>query len=103
MEWYVYRHKINSDRIEKYNIFNHGSFNKEIKELLADASLSATEFKEKVYRCLQYYFWCKAEWEIVLGPWVGSRSNPQIKVDVFTQVWNNADRFIEYLNSQKEV
>ena len=33
-EWYVYRYNINKKRIEKYNIFNHGSFAKDIENII---------------------------------------------------------------------
>ena len=48
-----------------------------------------------------YYFWSKREWETVIYPWVGDEKAAK-KIDVFWQLQNNWDRFIEYLWDMSE-
>lgn len=37
------------------------------------------------------------EWEVVIGPWCGDRGTKEIKVDVYMQVMNNWDIFVDYV------
>lgn len=95
MEWYVYRHDINSDKIEPYNIFNHGGFSKDFKQAAKNCP-KKIEFASELKASLQYYFWSKSEWEILLSPWVGSAKNKPVKIDVYQQVMDNWRAFLEY-------
>ena len=52
-----------------------------------------------VRRCI--IFWSKCEWETVIYPWVGDEKAAK-KIDVFWQLQNNWDRFIEYLWDMSE-
>ena len=45
IEWYVYYHDSNAQKIIKWNIFNHGSFTEKVKKLLKD-NLSRDEFED---------------------------------------------------------
>ena len=49
-----------------------------------------------------YYFWSKAEWEIILSPWCGGRDTKDIKIDVYDQVMNNWDIFVDYVFNSKK-
>lgn len=101
MEWYVYYHNYNKDKIEKYNIFDHGRFNQYVKKYLNECE-TKEEFAEELDNELAYYFMCRAEWEVVVGPWCGSRNNKPIKIDVYDQVMLNWDAFVDYVWSHKE-
>lgn len=57
-------------------------------------------FSDEVRRSLLYYFWCKYEWEITISSFPSKEKNT-VKVDVYWQVMNNWDRFIEYVWSFK--
>lgn len=37
------------------------------------------------------------QWEVVIGPWCGDRGTKEIKVDVYMQVMNNWDIFVDYV------
>ena len=54
-------------------------------------------FAEELRRSLFYYYCCKCEWEVVIGPWCGDRDTKEIKVDVYMQVMNNWDIFVDYV------
>lgn len=101
MEWYVYYHNWNKDEIEKYNIFDHYKFRHDVELGLYQYDIKE-EFAEDIEAELMYYFWSKAEWEVVVGPWCGSRNNKPIKIDVYDQVMLNWNAFVDYVWAHKE-
>ena len=129
MKWNVYRHNINSRKIEAYNIFDHYSFCEEVQKHLSECT-NKEEFSEKLRRSLGYYFGYKAEWEIVLTSWTPhikmeelDRLNterekhikdwnkepyslyvePDVwkKIDIYEQVMNNWEIFLDYVWKEK--
>lgn len=98
IEWYVYYHDSNAQKIIKWNIFNHGSFKKEVDVLLKE-KIDKDDFSEKLKRKVMYYFWFKCEYEIILSPWTGRADD--IKIDVYDQIMMNFDRFVDYCWSFK--
>ncbi len=94
IEWYVYYHDSNAQKIVKWNVFNHGYFAEKVNKLLQD-KLSRSEFAEKLKRYLMYYMWSKCEYEIILSPCVGRADD--IKIDIYDQIMMNFDSFIDYV------
>jgi len=97
MEWYVYVEGINSHCIEKYNIFKHYRFMDDIKKIYKKHKDDYDTFCEEVCKSLQYYFWSKCEWEIILSDWPPSDTFEELKVDVYDQVMLNKDVFMKYV------
>lgn len=93
IEWYVYYHDSNKQKIIKWNIFNHGSFKKEVDMLLKE-KIDKDNFSEKLKREMMYYFWSRCEYEIILSPWTGRADD--IKIGVYDQIMMNFDRFVDY-------
>lgn len=90
MEWNVYYYNINRNKIELFNIFDHWSFCEYAKKAIKKLK-TKEEFAEQLKRELQYFFWSKAEYELVvhiegnrifLIPWCGCRNPEEIKIDV---------------------
>ena len=101
LKWNVYYHSINKNEITTLNIFNHWKFNEDVQKNLKKIK-DKDEFAEKLRRDLMYYFWSKSEYEIIISPWCGGRDTKDIKVDIYTQVMNNWDIFLDYVwNSKK--
>lgn len=100
IEWYVYYHDSNAQKIIRWNIFNHGSFTEKVKKLLKD-NLSRDEFEDGLKKYLMYYMWSKCEYEIILSPWTGRADN--IKIDVYDQIMMNWNSFVDYVWSLKEI
>ena len=106
--WNVFREIPNRWCIEPYNIFKHGCFREDVKKVLKTSRLNKAEKEEKIRRCLQYYFWCKCEHEIVICGFPPS-TNPEKdynkgkKVDIYTQVMMNWDIFFDYLWKNKKL
>lgn len=137
--WNVLVEDINRKEIVSYNIFDHVRFVtdlvKDYNKLKRDKTLEDFEaaFIERIKRNLMYYYWSKAEWEIVVTSWppymsldevdkVNNEINkyekeyghkPNIahfssavgeKIDVYDQIMLNWDMFAEYiLNHTKEL
>lgn len=91
LEWNVFYYDINRNKIATYNIFRHGRFNKYVEEAF-EISKTKEEFAKILRRELMYYFWSKAEWELVIEldednhifliPWCGCRNPEEVKIDV---------------------
>ncbi len=100
LEWNVFYYDINRNKITTYNIFKHSGFNKYIEKAFEKCK-TKEEFAEILRRELMYYFWSKAEWELVveldednhifLIPWCGCRNPEETKIDVTNDTifdWN---------------
>lgn len=96
MEWNVYYHDINKQEIITINIFNHGGFNEEIQNHLLKCK-DKSSFTEEVRRSLFYYFGSKSEYEIIISPWCGGGNTKDKKIDIYSQVMINFQRFIDYV------
>ena len=97
---WVFNH--NTQKIELYNILNHRAFAEEIDELLEECE-DIKEFSKELHAEAVFYFWCKAEWEIIMVPWCGCRDEEkaQSKIDVFSQLDANWDVFVKMLWEDK--
>lgn len=95
LEWNVIIYNINSQQIEIYNIFKHYKFSKEVKELISKEN-NKQHFESELKKILMYYFWCKAEWEIIVSDFP-SAQNVKEKFDVFSQIYNNFQHFANYI------
>ena len=98
--WNVIYYDRHLDRIGIFNIFDHREFLDEVQKSLKNCD-AIDSFADKLCHSLLYYFRYKYEWEIVIRPWSGGRDTKEIKVDVYWQVLNNWDRFLEYVWSTK--
>ena len=94
LEWNVFRFDINSKEIRLYNIFDHAGFCNSVTEIKRELSWDKTRFAEELRRRLQYYFWAKAEYEIIIGTMFGDTER---KVDIYTQIINNWEIFRDYV------
>jgi hypothetical protein len=51
IEWYVYYHDSNAQKIIKWNVFNHGTFTEKVNKLLQE-NLSKDEFADSLKNIL---------------------------------------------------
>lgn len=100
LKWFVYYHDSNLQEIKTFNIFKHSSFYKDVEEYLKRYK-DKEEFAERLKRSLMYYFWSKSEYEVIISPWCGGRNTEDIKIDVYNQVMNNWDVFLDYVWNSK--
>jgi hypothetical protein len=97
--WNVFYHNSNAKKIEFFNIFDHWKFKEEVEKALKK-SKTREELEKAVKSELMRYFWSKYEWEVLITPWP-EREDETIKVDVYWQVINNFDRFVDYIARNK--
>ena len=125
MVWNVYDYDINRKDINLYNVFKHHSFKQDVEELLK-GNLTFNKFSKRLKNIAQYYFWSKAEYEIVITSWlpyidnkeldrlVSERENCQCrlydvnldvskKIDIYNQLVINWDVFAAYVYSFKKI
>ena len=97
--WNVFYHNYNAKKIEFFNIFDHWRFKEEVEKALKK-SKTREELEKAIRSELFYFFNSKFEWEVLITPWP-TREDETIKIDVYWQVINNFDRFIDYLAKNK--
>ena len=129
LEWNVYRHSVNSKKIEQFNIFEHGRFLEDVKKDLKKCE-TKEEFADKLRGNLAYYYWGKCEWEVVISSFpvrikkeelerlndtfkkdseryghepysMWACPDVDMKVDIYEQVRLNWDIFVDYVWSHK--
>ena len=102
LKWYVIYDDWNARKIGPYNIFKHSEFHKEVQEHLKKYADDKEKFVKELRASLMYYFWAKAEWEVVVGPWICSTAEKALKIDVYDQVMLNWDVFVDYVWSHRK-
>ena len=103
MEWFVYKENPNARTIEKWNVFRHSAFEKEVCALLDEITMTKEKFAEKLESAARYCFWCRCEYEVVISEWppvnrerFPDRKEVAIKVDIFSQLQMNWEAFVNY-------
>ena len=96
MTWYVLYENYNAREFDTFNIFDHWAFRNDCYKIAHSKDMTKEKFAEEVRRKLMYYFWSKCEWEVIVSAWPPSERVRDKKLDVYTQVMMNYDRFIDY-------
>lgn len=94
LNWNVYYYNQNIDKIEPFNVFSHRNFYRAVLDIFGKYQ-HMDEFEEAIEKEAMYYFWCKAEYEVVVRGLFEQRA--WHKVDIYDQLKLNWDRFIDYL------
>lgn len=63
--WSAYNYRSFGQGLRVFNIFDHYSFMESVRKLLKKP-MSKEEFSELLRREVLYYYWSKAEWELVI-------------------------------------
>ena len=100
MEWNVYHYNINKSRIETFNIFCHSGFREDVQDH-AKKHEDKEAFAKAVKTSLMYYFWARSEYEILIRAWCGGNGDEEVKIDIYSQVMMNWDKFIDYLWNER--
>ena len=125
MIWNVFNHDFNHKKIEVWNIFAYRAFREDVEKLLKEV-LIYEEFSDRLQRLVLYYFWSKAEFEVVITSWPPYVDTSEIdrllverekypnyrshnikpdvrkKIDVYEQLQLNWKCFADYVWSFKE-
>ena len=104
LEWNVYVGNFNAKKIETHNVFRHARFVEDCRAAAKKFKDDKAAFAEEVRHSLMYYYWSKCEWEVIISHWPPAKGFDDSKVDVYSQVMLNWDRFIDYLwENRKEL
>lgn len=116
LKWNVYIENFNGRTIEEHNIFDHyglvnsllDKYNEIIlskitkdaprSEVTAILEANKEAFIEGLKRELGYYYWAKAEWEVVITTWPPYIDTNEIKRIVKEDSENTAHRYRTYVN-----
>lgn len=102
LEWNVYWEDFNKNQIIVRNVFNlSSSFNTYLKENFKKNNLKE-DFCKQLERDLQYCYWSKCEYEIIISSWL-SKDDCEIKIDVYDQIMINWDKFCNYVWENKSL
>ena len=130
LEWNVFCHNVNKNKIEIFNIFNHWKFSEDVQKSLKKFK-DKDEFAEQLRRYLFYYFCSKCEYEIIITSFptyitmneldrlnherwthkdrygtdyvrINVSPDTGAKIDIYTQVMNNWDIFLDYVWNSKQ-
>ena len=109
LEWNVYYHDFNGRKIDTYNIFNHGTLRIQLAKIARRRtlgedgkrhSITKEEFTKELRGWLMYCYWSKAEWEVIIGPWISNQEEfdkESVKIDVFDQIMLNFGILADYV------
>lgn len=98
LKWNVFLYNYNLKKVIVYNVLQSNSLIDEIhkaynkKEIIDYESL-----RDKIHGYILYHFWCKSEYEIAIGGLFTKNELELVKIDIYTQLMINFDRFIEYI------
>lgn len=95
MIWNVYKYNVNSRQLEQFNIFNHHGFSKDFEELKSKR-FDEEQFVERLNRILKYYFWCRYEYEVLVGEYSDRENRVEMRVDIYDQIKMNWGAFVDY-------
>ena len=98
LEWNVLYYDFNARKITTFNVFDHGRFREEVIKLFSP-TISRNEFSKKLRSAVMYYFWSKAEYEVIVSPWIGDEK-AAVKIDINTQLMNNWEQFVNYTGNE---
>lgn len=94
--WNVFCRDMNADTIKIFNVFEHYRFAEDVKKLILKCK-DRDAFERDLKSSLMYYFWSKYEWEVLISPRLDGKGKNAMKIDVYWQIRNNWDRFVDYV------
>ena len=100
LEWNVYIENINKRMITTFNVFEHCSFYKDLKKEIKIYE-NIEEFSDRLRKIVMYYFWSKCEYEIILTCCPKWDKFKEEKIDVYSQLNLNWDKFVNYIWGNK--
>ena len=98
MEWNVIVSDFNRGEIVTHNVFDHAGVMTDLRKLARKyRDRERDAFEIAMQRMLQYYYWSKCEWEVVIDHWPHSERRKPRKVDVWEQIDLNWGIFCDYV------
>lgn len=92
----------NKRDIRNYNVLSCLDLKEINKKILKKEILNRDEFKEYLKGKFMYYYWSKAEYEILVGDLTG-REDTFKKIDVYSQIEMNLDLITDYIIQEMKI
>ena len=102
LKWYVLRHDFNADRIINYNCLWNDLPEEISTEIKKKNINNKEELKEYLKHKFMYYYWSKAEYEILVSGLHSKEDNIE-KIDIWRQIEPNLDRITEYIIQEMKI
>lgn len=95
-EFNVWRYNINNRQMEKFNVFKHSGFYRQCMKAYKkfDKDKDYKKFSEQLKIEAKYFYWSRAEHEIIIKAWVGGNGDEEEKIDIYEQIDMNWDLFM---------
>ena len=128
--WNVYKHDFNSNKIEKFNVFNSISFYNSLYDLKKKGK-NYLDFAKELKYLVMYQFWSICEYEVVITSWpvymkseelerlyndwqsrksqgdklgiILPNLETELRIDIYEQIMVNYDKFAEYVWNNLEL
>lgn len=102
--WNVIDYDFNAQKVRPINLFEYNWVFLKDGLLYAKTHYSNNfiKFADHVRSWLQHEYWSRSEYEVIVSGWIGNDDNPY-KLDIYTQVMLNWDRFIDYVWNNKHL
>lgn len=102
LEWYVFRHDFDTDKMYNYNIFSQDYIDKLYKEYTKKNVKDLQDLKEFTKTYLMRIYWSRAEFEMCIGG-LSTKEDNYTKIDVYQEAAMNIDRIVEYVNKELDM
>lgn len=101
LEWYAFEYDWNNKQLVRTNVLGERFVEDILKRIKRDKITTYEALKEGIERELMYYYWSKAEHEVMvtdLFPRNYEEFEEQaVKIDIWYQLEPNLDRICEYV------
>lgn len=102
LKFYAFVYDWNTKSLIWTNVLGDRYKDRVCKKIKKDEITNVEELKEDLKNYLMYHYWCKSEYEILVGDLLSS-INPEkyvdymVKLDVYSQVIKNIDVMVNYI------
>lgn len=100
LEWNVLLFDWNKKTTINYNIFSFRFIELVNEKLNKNELQNIDELKQLILNWSRRKYWCKSEYEILVGDLSIRDVRSLEKIDVFRQIEMNIDRIVEYINKE---
>jgi len=101
LKWYAFYYDWNGHKLERTNVLGPRFTEDILKRIKRDKINTYEDLKEGIKRELMYYYWSKAEYEVLVTDLFPKDyedfCNNSIKIDIWYQLEPNLDRIVEYV------
>lgn len=103
LEWNVLYYDIESKKINSYNILNSTFVETLYDNVKTRKIKDETQLKEYLKTEFMYHYWCKSEFEILIGNLHAHNLKEFEKIDIWYQIEINFDNIVNYIIKEMQL